>query len=157
MSKIYSRKRFILKPIYKKHDGGKTPKRTFIITGKYLKVILILIIIIITYQMLLSYIEPVFESLCEQKVKSVATIISNQESFQFFCDFAHYLNNDLSNANLIMCDELEKIIEKTTEYGISTEDFLFMIENSKTEISMLDCYHWVKYIPEICNNVRYVN
>ena len=30
--------------------------------------------------MLLSYIEPVFESLCEQKVKSVAIIISNQES-----------------------------------------------------------------------------
>lgn len=79
MSKIYSRKRFILKPIYNK-GSGKTPKRTFIIKGKYLKVIFILIIIVITYQMILSYIEPVFESLCEQKVKSVATIISNQES-----------------------------------------------------------------------------
>ena len=30
--------------------------------------------------MILSYIEPVFETLCEEKVKSVATIISNQES-----------------------------------------------------------------------------
>ena len=72
MSKIYSRKRFILKPIYK--------KRTFIIKRKYLKITLILLIIVITYQMILSYIEPVFESVCEQKVKSVATIISNQES-----------------------------------------------------------------------------
>ena len=80
MSKIYSRKRFILKHIYKKHDGGKTPKRTFIIKRKYLKITLILMIIVIAYQMILSYIEPVFESLCEQKVKSVATIISNQES-----------------------------------------------------------------------------
>lgn len=80
MSKIYSRKRFILKPIYKKHDGGKTSKRTFIIKRIYLKITLFFLIIVIIYQMLLSYIEPVFESLCEQKVKSVAIIISNQES-----------------------------------------------------------------------------
>lgn len=34
----------------------------------------------IIYSLILSYIEPVFETLCEEKVKSVATIISNQES-----------------------------------------------------------------------------
>ena len=32
------------------------------------------------YGLIISYIEPVFESLCEDKVKSIATIISNQES-----------------------------------------------------------------------------
>lgn len=37
-------------------------------------------IAIVVYGMIISYIEPVFESLCEDKVKSIATIISNQES-----------------------------------------------------------------------------
>ena len=78
MSKIYSRKRFILKPSF------KTPERfsgkAFIIKRKKLKIILIIVAIIIVYERLLNYIEPVFETLCEEKVKSVATIVSNQES-----------------------------------------------------------------------------
>lgn len=52
----------------------------FIIKRKYLQIIFILVIGVMLYNMILSYIEPVFETLCEQKVKSVATIISNQES-----------------------------------------------------------------------------
>ncbi|MCR4661219.1 MAG: hypothetical protein K5765_04355 [Clostridia bacterium] len=39
-------------------------------------------------------------------------IISKEEEFQFFCDFAHYLNNDLSNSNLIMCDGIDNIAKK---------------------------------------------
>lgn len=78
MSKIYSRKRFILKPSFK--TPGKMPTKTVIIKRKKLKIILVLIIAIVAYQSVLSYIEPVFETLCEEKVKSVATVISNQES-----------------------------------------------------------------------------
>lgn len=36
-------------------------------------------------------------------------ILSHREEFELFCDFAHYLNNDLSEANLIMCDGIENI------------------------------------------------
>lgn len=78
MSKIYSRKRFILKPSSK--ASGRLPRKTFIIKRKALKIVILLIIAIVIYQMILSYIEPVFETLCEEKVKSVATVISNQES-----------------------------------------------------------------------------
>lgn len=80
MSKIYSRKRFILKPRFKCPSGNKIPKRALIIKRKTLKIIVILIILIVVYQLILSYIEPVFETLCEEKVKTIATIISNQES-----------------------------------------------------------------------------
>ena len=66
MSKIYSRKRFILKPV--------------IIKRKWLKIVVILVIVAVVYQIIFSYIEPVFEALCEDEVKSRATIISNQES-----------------------------------------------------------------------------
>lgn len=62
-------------------DGPhKVPKRTFIIKRKTLKVVLVLAVAILVYKAIISYIEPVFEALCEDKVKSIATIISNQES-----------------------------------------------------------------------------
>ena len=60
--------------------GGRLPRKTFIIKRKSLKILIVLIVAILVYQLVLSYIEPVFETLCEEKVKSVATIISNQES-----------------------------------------------------------------------------
>lgn len=74
MSKIYSRKRFILKPNF------RAPNRTFIIKKNTIKIILTIIIFIIIYEMIFSYIEPVFETLCEEEVKSFATIVTNQES-----------------------------------------------------------------------------
>ena len=39
-----------------------------------------LTVAIVVYRQIASYIEPVFENLCEEKARSVATIISNQES-----------------------------------------------------------------------------
>jgi len=73
MSKIYSRRRFILKPRYKEQNGRvKIPKKVFII--------LIFLVAIVGYKMILNYIDPVFETLCDEKVKSIATVISNQES-----------------------------------------------------------------------------
>ena len=66
MSKIYSRKRFMIKP--------------FIIKRKKLKIFIILVVAILVYNLIFSYIGPVFETLCEEKARSVATIISNQES-----------------------------------------------------------------------------
>lgn len=74
MSKIYSRKRFILKPDF------EMPKKTFIIKRKILKIIIIFMVLILCFRMMLNYIEPIFEAMCEDKVKSIATIISNQES-----------------------------------------------------------------------------
>ena len=36
-------------------------------------------------------------------------ILSHKECFSYFFDFAHYLNNDISNADLIMCEGIENI------------------------------------------------
>lgn len=66
MSKIYSRKRFILK--------------SFIIKRKSLKIFLVVVFAMVVYNLILSYIGPVFETLCEEKARSIATVISNQES-----------------------------------------------------------------------------
>lgn len=83
MSKIYSRKRFILKPWYAgRENSPKIPIQPKILVFKkrILKIVLILVVAILVYRVMMSYIEPVFETLCEDKVKSIATIISNQES-----------------------------------------------------------------------------
>lgn len=78
MSKIYSRKRFILGGT--PSGGGRRPQRTFVIKRKHLKILLVVLVVIMVYNTILSYIEPVFETLCEEKAKSIATVISNQES-----------------------------------------------------------------------------
>jgi len=80
MSKIYSRKRFIIKPRLSGGLPNKPPRKTLIIKRKTLKILLVLGIVIAIYMLTFKYIEPVFESLCEDEVKSRATIISNQES-----------------------------------------------------------------------------
>ena len=42
--------------------------------------IIVVLIAVAVYRLVMGYIHPVFETLCEEKVKSIATIISNQES-----------------------------------------------------------------------------
>lgn len=37
-------------------------------------------------------------------------ILRNEFKTEFFCDFVHYLNNDISDADLIMCDGVENIV-----------------------------------------------
>ena len=79
MDKIYSRKRFIIKPGSRK----KQPNiNSLDLKGKrkIIKIIVILLIAMLCYRTIMNYIDPIFESLCEQRVKSLATIITNQQS-----------------------------------------------------------------------------
>lgn len=81
MHKIYSRKRFILKPnLCNYKQQKKFPGKTFFIKRKSIKIMIIIVVIVLAYKMILGYINPVFETLCEEKARSIATIISNQES-----------------------------------------------------------------------------
>lgn len=72
MSTIYSRKRFLIKPMWKK---WKTNKQ-----NKIIKIVIILSLIVLIIKYLVDYFEPTFKTLCEEKVKSIATIITNQQS-----------------------------------------------------------------------------
>ena len=51
----------------------------------------------------------------------------------------------------------EKIIERIGEKGMMGEDFLYIIENSKTNLTLPDCYFWAEHIANLCKRVRYVN
>ncbi len=54
-------------------------------------------------------------------------------------------------------DIVSKIIEKISKVGFSKEDFLYIIENSETNLTVPDCYEWEKYIKKLCKNAVFVN
>ncbi len=52
---------------------------------------------------------------------------------------------------LQICDSF---FEKFAKTGLSSGDFMFIIENSKTDLNYPICYDWIEYIPEMfCNCV----
>ena len=79
MYKIYSRKRFILKPFSTINSKKPSPQKTRQ-KKKLIILLTILTIIALIIRAVLNYIEPIFEAMCEEKVKSIATIITNQQS-----------------------------------------------------------------------------
>ena len=79
MGKIYSRRRFIVKPLIFKSKNLKQSK----LKKKIIKFITLVFIIGYGFKTTLEYIQPVYETLCNEKAKSVATIITNQQSTIF--------------------------------------------------------------------------
>ncbi len=47
---------------------------------KILKLFILILIITLIYRFIFYYFEPIFQEMCEEKVKSIATIITNQQS-----------------------------------------------------------------------------
>ncbi len=75
-SKIYSRPRIKLPKIFFSSGGDKNLKRK----QKIAKIFIIMIIAFSIVKIVLDAISPIFEALCEDKAKSIATIISNDEA-----------------------------------------------------------------------------
>lgn len=66
---------------------------------------IIIFVIIAAYVKISEYVEPVFESLCEEKVKSVATVISNQESTKVMNKYQYeelYTIEKDGNGNIVL-------------------------------------------------------
>ncbi len=76
MSKIYSRPRIRIPKIVT-HTGKKMQSKK---ARKMTKMFLILIIAFSTVKLILDAVLPIFDTLCENKAKSIATIISNEQA-----------------------------------------------------------------------------
>ena len=76
MSKIYSRPRIKIPKIFLAKTGNKRNNSKKGLT----KIIIILIIALVTAKVILSAILPIFETLCEEKAKAIATIVSNEQA-----------------------------------------------------------------------------
>lgn len=76
MHKIYSRPRIkIPKIVINTRKGFKSEK-----AKKFSKIIVVLIIAFSTVKIILDAIMPIFDTLCENKAKSIATIVSNEQA-----------------------------------------------------------------------------
>lgn len=102
MDKIYSRKRIhIPNVIYGKFNNGYEPKNK----DKILKIMLIVFIAIMFANTIIKAINPIINTLCEDKAKSIAIVISNEKATEVM---ANYEYEDLmtiyrdSNDNITM-------------------------------------------------------
>ena len=84
-SKIYSRPRIRLPKIFVSSGGDKNLKRK----QKMAKIFIIMVIAFSTVKIVLDAISPIFEELCEDKAKSIATIISNNETTNVMKDHTY--------------------------------------------------------------------
>ena len=75
-SKIYSRPRIKIPPIFSNNIGDKNLKRK----QKIVKIFIIMVIAFCTVKIVLDAILPIFDTLCKDKAKSIATIVSNEEA-----------------------------------------------------------------------------
>lgn len=84
-SKIYSRPRIRLPKIFFSSGEDKNLKRK----QKIVKIFIIMVIAFSTVKIVLDAISPIFEALCEDKAKSIATIISNNEATNVMKDHTY--------------------------------------------------------------------
>lgn len=59
------------------------------------------------------------------------------------------------NSDEIRVDIILAIFEKMSEQGIGADFFNMIINKSKTNMKMPDCYFWTEYMDDIANNIRF--
>lgn len=50
-----------------------------------------------------------------------------------------------------------QIFKQISKNNFSTDDFVYIIENSKSNLSIIDCIYWLDYIDEMSRNINFVN
>lgn len=126
MDSIYRRKKIRLPKIFFQKFNNMEPKRI----KKICKFLVIAIIMVITFQAILNSMEPVLETLCKDKAKSVATIICNEESTKIITNYQYedlvtihrdkdnnitMIQSNITPINYIISDVGEKIQKKIDE------------------------------------------
>ena len=76
MSKIYSRPRIKIPPIFVPNIVDNKFKKK----QKIVKIFIIMIIAFSTVKIVLDAILPIFDTLCKDRAKSIATIVSNEQA-----------------------------------------------------------------------------
>lgn len=127
MDKIYSRRRIQLpKIVYQKFENGNGNNR------KVSKTMIIIIIAVVTFSVIVRGIIPVFDALCRDKAKSVATILCNQETTKVVQNYKYddlvtiykdkndtitMIKSNITPINLIISDVAEKVQDRINKVG----------------------------------------
>lgn len=183
IGKIYSRRRFILKPHFNNANnlnntsannskgaqnnsnvknstpkikdsglnvGTKSPSISNLglkrsetkkkLRKKIIKFIIISILLMLILQLFFYYFEPIFEAMCEEKVKSLATIITNQQSTIVMNKYQYeelYTIEKDSNGNIVIIKSnvvpINNMISELTE---NIQNEFDKIENPTVNIAL---------------------
>lgn len=137
---IYSRRRFLLKPSNVSDSGFKSSRGNKKIKRKIIKIIITALLLMIMLQLFFYYFEPIFETMCEEKVKSLATIITNQQSTIVMNKYQYeelYTIEKDSNGNIVIIKSnvapINNMISELTE---NIQNEFDKIENQKVSIPL---------------------
>lgn len=52
---------------------------------------------------------------------------------------------------------ITQIFKQVSKNNFSKSDFIYIIQNTKSNLTVVDCIYWLDYIDEICNKINFVN
>lgn len=148
MHKIYSRPRIKIPKItisrVKTNAKSGNINNIKKINGNKFKIIIIVTIAIITVRIILGAIYPIFDTLCESKAKSIATIISNEEATNVMKGHSYdelFLVEKDSNNNITMIkSNVIKINEITSDIAGRIQKRIDNTERENIEIALRQFY-----------------
>ena len=135
MSKIYSRPRIKIPKINfnkteNSYERSKIRKKN--LKSKKISVTIIILIGIFTARIMLNAVYPIFDTLCEAKAKSIATIISNEEATKVMKDYSYNElftiekdsedNIKMIKSNIITINEINSAIAERIQKRINTTE-----------------------------------
>ena len=137
---------------FKSNDAKKKLRK------KIIKLIIIAILIMLIIQLVFYYFEPIFEAMCEEKVKSLATIITNQQSTLVMKKYQYeelYTIEKDSNGNIVIIksnvvpinnliselteniqNEFDKIENPTIDIPLGNLSGIYLLSGSGPEITI---------------------
>ncbi len=52
---------------------------------------------------------------------------------------------------------ITEVFRQISNNGFSKENFVYIIQNTKTDLSLLDCIYWMDYIDNIRGDIKFIN
>ena len=140
MHKIYSRNRIRLPRII------KTEKKY---TNKIATIFFIIFIAIFSMLIILNYLSPIYEKICEDKAKSIATLVTNEQSTLVI---KKYQYDDLFNITKDNDGNITMIETKVYPLNLITSDIAYNIQETfsnqdKTKVNVpLGSFSGIKFL-----------
>ena len=60
------------------------------------------------------------------------------------------------NTNKVKRQIISQIFEKISKNDFSKDDFVYIIENSKTNLRLIDCIYWIGYLKDMSATVNFI-
>lgn len=141
MHKIYSRPRIRIPKVLINGEGINNHKNK-----KITKIIIILIIAFSTVKIVLDAVYPIFDTLCEAKAKSIATIVSNEQATNVMKEHSYdelfTLEKDNNNNIIMVKSNVIAINEIISDVAVKIQEDIDNRGRENIEIAIRKFY-WI--------------